>query len=295
MIAESQLGTWASQGPTAQFTDTYNRIRDNLLNAAAPYPLANTEVYLQGSYKNDTNVYGDSDVDVVLCHTGAFYRDLSRLSAEDRRAYDAAVSADVTYGYSDFRRGATDYIARLYNNVQVGTKALYIPGGNAGRRSADVLIASQFRRYHEFESWQNQRYDEGICFFPAGGSMIENFPKLHSDNCTAKHQATQSYFKPMVRIFKNMRNTMIKKGLLADRVAPSYFIEGMLYNVPNNKFGDTYQQTWINCFNHIVTADRDQLVCANYMHWLVRDGSPTSWPVVNFNTFIAALKNYWEG
>ena len=124
--------------------------------------------------------------------------------------------------------------------------------------------------------------------------MIENFPKLHSDNCTTKHQNTKSYFKPMVRIFKNMRNTMIGKGPLPDGVAPSYFIEGMLYNVPNEKFGGTYQQTWINCFNHIVTADREKLVCANYMHWLVRDSSPTSWPVANFNTFMAALKRYWE-
>jgi hypothetical protein len=133
-----------------------------------------------------------------------------------------------------------------------------------------------------------------ICFFPAGGSMIENFPKLHSDNCTKKHQSTKSYFKPMVRIFKNMRNTMIGKGLLADGAAPSYFIEGMLCNVPDDKFGDTYQCTWIECFNHIVTADRDKLVTANYMHWLVRDNSSVSWPSSNFDTFTAALKKYWE-
>jgi hypothetical protein len=91
-----------------------------------------------------------------------------------------------------------------------------------------------------------------------------------------------------------MRNTMMGKGLLADGIAPSYFIEGMLYNVPNDKFGGTYQQTWINCFNYIVTADRDKLVCANYMHWLVHDNQPTSWPVANFNAFTAALKKHWE-
>jgi hypothetical protein len=294
VIAESQLDIWASPGPTTQFTDTYNRIRSNLLDKGAPYPLAATEVLLQGSYKNDTNVYGDSDVDIVLCHIGAFYTDLSRLSAEDKRAYDATTGGTVTYAYNEFKRDATAYITRLYNNVNAGKKALYIPGGNSGRRNADVLIASQFRRYYEFKSWQNQRYDEGVCFFPAGGSMIENFPKLHSDNCIKKHQNTKSYFKPMVRIFKNMRNTMIGKGLLAVGVAPSYFIEGMLYNVPDNKFGGSYQDTWIECFNHIVTADRDKLVTANYMHWLVRDNSPTSWPVASFNTFTAALKNYWE-
>jgi len=91
-----------------------------------------------------------------------------------------------------------------------------------------------------------------------------------------------------------MRNTLIGKGLLGDRVAPSYFIEGMLYNVPDAKFGISYQDTWIECFNHIVTTDRDKLVTANYMHWLVRDNSPTSWPVANFNAFTSALKKYWE-
>jgi tRNA nucleotidyltransferase (CCA-adding enzyme) len=86
LIAESQLDTWASQAATKQFTDTYNRIRENLLDTSAPYPLFHAEVFLQGSYKNDTNVYGDSDVDLVLYHTGAFYKDLTRLSPDDRRA-----------------------------------------------------------------------------------------------------------------------------------------------------------------------------------------------------------------
>ena len=293
-MAESQLEIWSGPGKTGQFTDTYNRIRDNLLDRGASYPLANTEIFLQGSYKNDTNVYADSDVDIVLNHNGAFYKDLSRLSAADRQAYDAAVGGTaVQYGYADFKKDATAYISRLYNNVRVGTKALYIPG-NASRRNADVLIGSEFRRYHEFKSWQNQRYDEGICFFTSSGTMIENFPKQHSANCTTKHQNTKSWFKPMVRIFKNMRNTMIEKKLLAEGVAPSYFIEGMLYNVPDHKFGGSYQATWIDCFNHIVSAKRDDLVCANYMHWLVRDNSPTSWPVANFNTFMAALKKNWE-
>jgi hypothetical protein len=294
MVAESQLDIWSRLGPTAQFTDTYNRIRGNLLDSGAPYPLGETDVFLQGSYKNDTNVYGDSDVDIVLCHTGAFYKDLSRLSPADRAAYDAAAGGAVNYGYYDFKRDATSYITRLYNSVNVGKKALYIPGGTSGRRNADVLVAAEFRRYHEFKSWQHHRFDQGVCFFRPDGTMIENFPKQHSDNCTAKHQNTNSYFKPMVRIFKNMRNTIIGKGLLADGVAPSYFIEGMLYNVPDNKFSGTYQSTWIECFNYILTADRDKLVTANYMHWLLRDNSPTSWPVANFNAFTAALKKYWQ-
>jgi hypothetical protein len=294
VITERQLETWASQGPTAQFTDTYNGIRNNLVDNGSPYPVANTDIFLQGSYKNNTNVYGDSDVDIVLFYSGAFYKDLSRLSPEDRQAYGYANAKVASYGYADLKRDATAYITRLYNGVSVGKKALHIPGNNSGRRNADVLIAFEFRRYHEFKSWQSQRYDEGVSFFLADGSMIENFPKLHSMNCTAKHQNTKSYFKSMVRIFKNMRNTMTERGLISDGLAPSYFIECMLYNVPDDKFGGTYQQTWINCFNYIVTADPKKFVCANYMHWLIRDGSPTSWAPSNFNNFLAALKGFWE-
>ncbi len=65
-IAERQLETWAKEGSTGQFTGTYNTMRGHLLDASAPYPIANTEVFLQGSYGNDTNVYADSDVDIVL-------------------------------------------------------------------------------------------------------------------------------------------------------------------------------------------------------------------------------------
>lgn len=83
-------------------------------------------------------------------------------------------------------------------------------------------------------------------------------------------------------------------GLLAACVAPSYFIEGMLDNVRDHTFGGSYQATWIDYFNYILTADRNNLVRANQMHWLVRDNEPTSWPVANFNTFTAALKKYWE-
>jgi hypothetical protein len=68
-IAEKQLETWAKQGPTGQFTDTYNTMRGHLLDEGAPYPLTDVEVFLQGSYGNTTNVYADSDVDIVLKHS----------------------------------------------------------------------------------------------------------------------------------------------------------------------------------------------------------------------------------
>ena len=43
-----------------------------------------------------------------------------------------------------------------------------------------------------------------------------------------------------------------------------------------------------------MTAQRDELVCANHLHWLVRDNQPTSWATAGFLTFLNAAKAYWE-
>jgi hypothetical protein len=262
-IPEAQLETWSRPGKTGQFTDTYKSISANMLDSSAPYPAANVEVFLQGSYGNDTNVWADSDVDIVLKHTSAYYYDLSQLPKDQQTRYENEHSGHALYGYEKFKAHAEGYIKRLYNDVQVGKKAVFVPGNN-GRRNADILVCQQFRRYTSYEPG-NIRYHEGVAFF-SGGNRIDNFPKQHSANLTSKHQATKSNFKPMVRVFKNMRNSMIEKGLLADGVAPSYFIEGMLWNVPNDKFTGDYQDMWVACFNWIVAADETKLACANDLY-----------------------------
>ena len=290
-IAERQLETWAKQGSTGQFTGTYNTMRGHLLDASAPYPIADTEVFLQGSYGNDTNVYADSDVDIVLKHTGAYYCDLSQLSLEHRANYERASGGTAQYGYDQFKAHAEGYIKRLYNGVQVGKKAVFVPGNN-GRRNADIVICLDFRRYTTYEPG-NMHYHQGVAFF-SGGNRIDNFPKQHSANCTSKHQATSSNFKPMVRVLKNMRNAMIEKGLLADGVAPSYFIEGMLWNVPADQFTGNYGDMFVACYNWVVNAEISKLTTASGLHWLVRDNTSVCWPTTSFKTFTAALKNYWE-
>ncbi len=290
-ITETQLETWSQQGKTGQFTDTYNSIRNNLLDTSAPYPVKNINVHLQGSYGNNTNVWSDSDVDIVLCHNGAFYYDITGMSQAEQNAFKTAFSSNAMYGYTEFKRDSESFMTRLYNNTIMGKKALGIPGTN-NRRNADVLVCQEFRRYYSYQPGAHGCH-YGVAFY-VNGSRIENFPKQHADNCTMKHQATNENFKRMVRVFKNMRNSMIEKGLLAEKVAPSYFIEGMLYNVPNNKFTGSYQNMWVECFNWVVTADETKLTTASGLHWLVRDNSSVCWSSANFRTFTTVLKNYWE-
>ena len=294
-INETQLETWSKQGSVTQSKNTYATIKNALRVAGTGYADKNyADPFLQGSYGNDTNVYADSDVDIVMKLDAIFFKDLTRLSPADRAAYDAAHGGGVSYGFSDFKRDVTAALRKQFgNDVSLGTKAIWVKP-NGGRRNADVLVSAQFRRYHEFKSIRNQRYDEGIAFLDSGGDLVENFPKQHSKNLTTKHQATNQWFKYTVRMFKNMRNRMISDGTLAQGIAPSYFIEGMLYNVPADKFGTSYTETFVQCFNWIVAADQTQLTCANGLHWLVRSGKLTSWRPEHFKKFTGATLALWN-
>ena len=292
-ISEDQLDTWAAQGAIATSSDTYQSIRNALLASGTPYAGKDVDVFLQGSYGNDTNVYAESDVDVVIRLDDTIYTDLSDLSADDRALYDVNRTA-ATYSYDTFKADVIKTLKAAFGDafVKEGPKAVWIkPSGN--RRSADVIVSTEYRRYHRFRSWQDQRYDSGICFW-SGYTQIVNYPKQHSANCTAKHQATNKWFKPAVRVLKNMRNRMVDAGLIEKKLAPSYYLEGLLYNVPNDKFGTSYEDTFVNAYNWIIDADSTQFVCANEQYYLLRDGNEVTWPIANGDAFLKRLAQYWK-
>jgi hypothetical protein len=45
------------------------------------------------------------------------------------------------------------------------------------------------------------------------------------------------FFKPTLRVYKNLRNKMIERGQIEEGWATSYYLEGLLYNVPPDRFG----------------------------------------------------------
>lgn len=292
-ISEEQLATWCKQGPTAQFTSTYETIKGVLNDVSSPFYTRNFSIFLQGSYKNDSNVYGDSDVDVVIRLEDIFYTDLDQLPADDVAAYKAARS-DASYSLGEFKADVVSWLTKKYkSDVQPGNKAVFIKG-NGNRRNADVLICAKLRRYHSYKSSQNNSYTEGICFFRSDGTQIDNFPIQHSDNCTTKHQATNSWFKRTVRIYKNLRNTLIENDLITDDIAPSYFIEGLLWNVPADRFGGTQEQNFYDVIKWLNDADRSKFLCANKMYYLFHPTSPVTWRAENCENFLKAAIEYWN-
>lgn len=289
-IPTAQLETWGKQGPTSQFTSTYETIRNALEDGNAPYAHRSKSIFLQGSYSNDTNVYGDSDVDVVICFDSIYYSDLSNLSPEDRAAFDANRSG-AQYNWHDVKREVSDWLTKKYGStVKQGSKAIYI-GGSGARRNADVLVAAELKRWYRYKSPSDNRYATGICFFNSSGERIDNFPKQHSSNCTTKHQNTNRWFKQTVRTFKNARNKLISDYKIDNGLAPSYFIEGLLYNVPVDRFGGGDSANFNDVLAWLLSADRSKFVCANEMFYLCHATAPETWRNEKCEKFLTAVSN----
>jgi hypothetical protein len=292
-IPESQLETWSHQGSVTQSSQTYDMIQKVLNDPTSPYYSKDFSIFLQGSYGNDTNVYRDSDVDIVIRLNQTYYADTTSLTPDAKNNYDRAFSR-ATYVYADFKTDVLAWLQKMFGEVTPGKNAIFIKG-NGSRRDADVLVCARHRRYRRASTGVDAQFDEGIVFWTSAGTEIVNYPQQHSENCTIKHQNTNQRFKRMVRVYKNMRNRMIDENYIADGLAPSYFIEGMLWNVPADKFVQGYEESFVSTFNWVLSADKTKLACANDLYWLVRDISHVCWPMANCDAYLAAVMKYWRG
>ncbi|WP_421951093.1 nucleotidyltransferase domain-containing protein [Pelagibacterium sp.] len=293
-IPEDQLDTWSKQGSVTQSKNTYATIKGALEDPASAYYQRTFSVFLQGSYGNDTNIYADSDVDVVLRLDSTFNYSLGNLQEPSISSFQAAYP-NIAYGYTEFKKEVVAWLTSKFGAaVHPGKKAIRIDG-NGNRRDADVLPCVTHREYYKFNSINDQSYHEGICFFLPDGTKVVNYPKQHSANLTTKHQSTHGMLKPSVRILKNMRNRMIDDGVIEDGLAPSYFLEGMLSNVPNGYFNNlSYQQTIAQALAWVAKSNHDELVCANGIHYLRRRGYVECWDTDKFEEYLDKVLDYWN-
>lgn len=293
-IPETQLETWSHQGSVTQSSTTYNSIKSVLEAAGTPYSDQPYSVFLQGSYGNDTNIYAESDVDIVIKLDGCWQSDLEALTPEDKEAYKSA-HVDATYTHVHLKRDVLKVLADAYGvDVQAGAKAIAI-AARGSRRKADVIPAIQFRRYYKFKGSEDQSYDEGICFYNAAGERIANYPRQHSINLTRKHQGSSNRLKPMIRVLKNMRSKLVENGFIKAGIAPSYYLEGLLYNVPNEKFTTSFNDCFVNAINWLQQeANKSELVCANEQYYLLRDNTHTCWPKANCEAFLDSAIRLWK-
>lgn len=300
-IPEGQLTTWANQGAVTTAKLTHESVRTALSSSESPIAdrISNgsVQVYLQGSYKNDTNIRGDSDVDIVVELNATFHHNAHELPQDQRLLHDASYEV-AKYPWAQFRSDVVRALESYYGSKQVystGNKSIKLLPGN-GRLSADIVPVTVFRQYSYFGGSNNYSAREGVRFqHLATGREIVNFPKHHYDNGVDKNSQsrTNGWFKPTVRIFKNARTYLVGQNKLKDGVAPSYFLQGLIYNMPDNYFGGTYNSTVYNILCHLYKNPIDQFVCQNGIHNLF-GSTEEQWNLADAQTTIKALVELWD-
>jgi hypothetical protein len=306
-IPERQLETWANFHSTEKAKYTHEVIR----RAIRSYSFSRDykfDDYLQGSYKNKTNIYADTDVDIVIQLNSIFVADISRLN-EEQQAFFEICYPEASYGLEDFKK---EVLQALYNKfgyerVEIGNKAIKILKDNYGKTcDADVVVALQYRLYVP-SNYENAKQDEIGLYYYEGiwfKTLLEeivNFPKLHYENGKNKNQKTEQKFKRLVRIFKNMRNKAIEDWYIVNKkIAPSYFIECLLYNVPDSIYiaCSSYQELLENVMYYLETALDNEEAYSRFtsQNEIVPlfGTSSDKWNVEIARAFIKALRLMWD-
>lgn len=302
-IPESQLSTWSNQGATTTSASTYAAIKA----AIEEYSFrggARPEVYLQGSYGNHTNIRGDSDVDIVVQLNETFKSDVVLLSDNEREEWALSVG-EPWYPFADFR---SDVSAALKNKfgiwaVSSGTKSLKVgPDRHRNRLGADVVPCIQYRNYFRFTAANQEEFLEGMCFETDAlwSSWIINYPKFHRIFGSEKNSSerTDGAFKRTIRVFKNARNRWNEQLLgLRSIEAPSYFIECLLYQVPDDAYFGSLQESFANSVTWLHSALRSPLaptmLCQNDRVPLFGPG-PDQWDLGAAREFVDAMIGLWR-
>ncbi|MCH8994044.1 MAG: nucleotidyltransferase, partial [Chloroflexi bacterium] len=113
-IPESQLETWTGQGAASGSATTYQAVRQAICSHISG---RNLDVYLQGSYRNDTNIRGDSDVDVVVECRESQFSNPSRLQGANRQWWESLPGA--SYTWDQFRHDVHQALVTYFGPDQV--------------------------------------------------------------------------------------------------------------------------------------------------------------------------------
>lgn len=289
-IPSSQLETWSHQGATATAQATHTSVRNALSSYQWPDSVRYDD-YLQGSYRNSTNIRGDSDVDLVVELTSVFW---SNLSQDEKQQLGIT---PASYTLREFRLEVIEALTSYYRSHLIdtsGSKSVKVLP-SSGRLHADVVVCGGYRYYSNL-----RLIASGITFWSNPDNLqIINYPKLHYANGIDKNSQSQTngWFKRTIKIFKNARDRVFQEKPHLLGSFPSYFIECLVYNVPNGRFGGGDPSNYVDVVNWLNEAlyqdNANELVCQNGMQYLF-GSSVTQWDLSSARRLVSELIDLWN-
>lgn len=247
------------------------------------------QIFIQGSYANNTCVRGESDVDIAVIRRDIYE---SAWGAQFNPYTPCFMhNAEAREFKNDVERVLDDYFGKVF--VHRKNKSLLIDG-NTYRKQADTVPAFGMHHYYASDRRNYIDFNEGITIYADDGQIINNFPKQHIINGRRKNSSTNYYYKKMVRIIKKMRYLMETRGYRSANNVSSFGLESLLWNLPDELFKryTIYRYE----FGEIV----DYIYNNKYMLSIYKEANeikrlcPTSSDVENYSKFIDDLRSFYE-
>jgi len=246
-------------------------------------------VFAHGSYKANTNIRLDSDVDICVRLNSSFFYRLP--DNPPNRPEDFGIIANG-FQYSEFKDLVEAALTKKFgaSHVTRGKKAIDVHE-NSYRLDADVVPAFEHRRYQ-----QDRSFLKGIEFRPDNGGKIINWPEQTYENGVQKNINTGKRYKQIIRILKKLRNYLQENNVAAAKDISSSLIESLVWNVPNFKFGhDTYGDDLREVLAHTFNATLNDQDCGewgevNELKYLFKGQQP--WTREQAHDFLSACWNF---
>lgn len=220
------------------------------------------DVVVAGSYRTNTNTRKGSDVDVIVALRSTVFCTLpAGLTKEMVGIKDGDYTLDM------FRSAVGDAL-----QAEFGKGRIAAPPGNKAFRiaetplelEADVPVFFEHRRYTGAKD-QAGRYvhDAGVELQPRNDRQkrVIAWPEQRFAAIERRNLETKSTFVRHIRILKRLRDDMISNGTPTQKNAatpvPSYLVESLLANVPNDRFtleNGAYTRSAPAVLDHLISA-----------------------------------------
>lgn len=295
-INNDQLQTWANAPTSTKAQYTHQQIRKALSQADA-LKIRKYEVYLQGSYANNTNILIDSDIDVVIQISSTFSPNTSKLSQFQRDIFNLTYP-NATYHWADFRQDVLNALVSYFGKtrIQEGNKSIKFIG-DAYSLNADVIPCLEHRDYNSFDLSNQLSYIQGIKFWTIReNKAIINYPKVHGRNGEDKNAShrTDTMYKNIVRVIKNIRRRLVENENFNPKSAPSYYVECAIYNVPDGHFNSNHKLSLEYTLEFLLRqCDPSKLMTVSHQHWLF-GVEPWQWNISDYSSFFTSAESYYK-
>ena len=268
----------------------------------------NVDIYIHGSYANKTNIFFPSNLEVCveLKKTKAYVPSkIAVIDPEPKKLPEDFVPQYRMYN-NYFVKQALDFPPEVFRKLLFqalseitgqkctqNEKCIVVPAFGKLRHVVEITPCFSFD-YHEGGTAEadNGAVFKGVLLYDAGvHADIVTFPKLHAQNGHAKDLSSKGNFKKTVRLFKTLNAIYAREH--ETEPTRGYFVECLLFNVPDRLFVGTDNDVFLKVINYLSNCDMDNFACQNLV-WHLFGTAGEFWMPSKARRFIQQMSEQYK-